>query len=79
VVVSSSASGAAVGAILALGGVVLIAWGITGAVVKIRGFNLDPPPATADAGGITRKTRMKLALAFGIALVIAGVALALYS
>lgn len=78
-VVSSSASLAAVAGILVLGGVVLIAWGITGAVVKMRGFNLDPPATTADSGGITRKTRMKLALAFGIALLIAGVVLAWYS
>ena len=73
----ASTSETAVGAILALGGVALIIWGITGSDVTIRDFGLPRAPKTGEAGGITRKLRMKLALAFGVALVAAGVALAL--
>jgi hypothetical protein len=48
----ASASGAAVGAILALGGVALLVWAITGSDVEVFRFGkLLRPPRTADAGG----------------------------
>ena len=74
----ASTQGAAVGVILALGGVALIVWGITGSDIEIKRFGrLGAPPRTDQGGGITRKFRMTLALVFGVLLIIAGVVLAL--
>jgi uncharacterized membrane protein YphA (DoxX/SURF4 family) len=67
-----------VGSLLALSGLALIAWGITGNDVTFRDLGLKRPLSTAESGGITRKLRMVLALSFGIVLVLGGVALVIF-